>query len=367
MWALIAAGTGAAAGLFNAVDEFNANRQIRRDLAQIKKYLIGLRQVIDRIEAQNVTILRILDELPEQVRRIVSEVVDIALLRERYTTIKDIKDNFLLLQDGEPYSLRSLEWLRFSEAMGYLFDHENRVSKTFELIAICEIALVITKERSLPIVLSRIDLRVEALGTVVDAHASIVQTMLAKLKVDLDNKRYIAGHNLSERLGNLDILSYTPQPDRLIPETYFVTEYYTVDGAGKYSTRTIRASRQVQRTRQVPDVTFHHSRDAHVKTISEQVARIAKELERLGQLMAARTTLSNYRRRIAEGWSEATLREMVMYFSDIQSEAADKAGPLAPMDEADFHDYIDGCHGDCHALEKSLAPRDNKSFVTEVC
>jgi hypothetical protein len=366
-WLLIAGGVSAAAGLFNAVDEYGANRAIRRDLAQIKKYLIGLREVVDRIQQQNMAVLAALDALPERVRQLVSEVVDIALLRERYVTVSDANDNFLLLQEGQPYSLRSLEWLRFSEAMAYLFEHENRVSKTLGLISVCEVALVITKERSLALVIDRVDKRLAAMSALAEAHTSQIVTLLKKLKVELDESAYIAEHNLREDLGALAQLTYVARPDRTVEETYYVVEEYFIDGGGRYGNRSIRATRNVPRKRQVADVSFRVSRDAHVAKIAGQVMVIASELERLSQLTGLRSVLSNYRDRIGAGVTDASMLAMTMYFTDVEQSDTAKSLVAVPLDEDDFHDYIDGCEGSCPPGGLVVGSGNNKHFNHEVC
>jgi hypothetical protein len=48
-------------------------------------------------------------------------------------------------------------------------------------------------------------------------------------------------------------------------------------------------------------------------------------------------------------------------------EPAEKAMAMAPLDEADFHDYIDGCQGECRALDKYRALKGSKFFASEPC
>lgn len=367
-WGLVIAGIGAAAGVFNAFDEYNANRQIRADLDEIKKYLIGLRSAVAELQRQNTVILAKLDLLPGQIRQIVTEVVDVALLTERYSTVDDIRDNFLVLRGGRSYSLRSLEWLNFSNAMGYLFDHESRISKVFSLIEVCEIALVITKKRSLLLVIVRLDEKISALRPLFEDLTADIESRLQKLKIDLDKTTFIRDHNLSPDLPTWGELRYTPQPDREIEESYTEQECHYEERPGRYADRLVRVCRDVRRTRRVPDRAFHAARDAHVNGIRAQIAIISDLLATIGPLKEALDALVAYRDRITEGNDFSAIHESApLYFSDDESEDALPRAGVRALNDSDFHDYIDGCHGDCESVEGLKIQRDNRAFFSDRC
>lgn len=367
-WGLVIAGIGAAAGLFNAFDEYNANRQIRADLDEIKKYLIGLRSAVAELHKQNTLILAKLDLLPAQIRQIVTEVVEVALLTERYSTVDDIRDNFLVLRGGRSYSLRSTEWLNFSNAMGYLFTHESRISKVFSLIEVCEVALIITKKRSLLLVIVRLDEKISAIRPLFDDLTANIETRLLKLKIDLDNRSFILDHNLSADLPTWGELRYTPQPDREIDESYTEQECHYEERPGRYADRLVRVCRDVRRTRRVPDRAFHAARDAHVHGIRAQIATISDLLANLGPLKEALDALITYRDLIAEGNDFAAIHEGApLYFSDDESEGALPRDGVKALDDNDFHDYIDGCYGDCASVEGLKIQSDSRAFLSDRC
>src|SRR3954452_24746745 len=98
MWGLIFAGISAAASAFSAVDSALSNRSIIDSLSRVIHYLEQLDAKLDVVLQQNKEILRKLDELPRVVRAIVQEIVDVALLDERYATIQSIKLNITKLK-----------------------------------------------------------------------------------------------------------------------------------------------------------------------------------------------------------------------------------------------------------------------------
>lgn len=363
-WSLVFAGVSAASGLFNAYDEYHANREIRRDLAKIKSYLVGLKSSMEEIKRQNRQILSRLDELPNEIHQIVYEVVDKALLAERYSKIADIRDNFLILRGGRGYGLRSSEWLEFSSAMGYLFDHEDRISKVFDLINVCEIALVITKERSLPLVQHRLSLKIEAISGLLNKIQNQLESSLEKLKIDLDNKAYVVSHNLNNDLPTIDQLTYSAQSNRTTTQHYTVQECHW-EMRGRYDME-VRVCKDVRKTRQVADVAFHNARDRHIASIESQKSYIISLVDEYGQLKAAIGSLEKYLSRISDAELVQRLgEEPLMYFDEgfeqIFNENIDRK-TLPKLNEQDMDDYIDGCGGHCEEVKSELIQSDNPVF-----
>jgi hypothetical protein len=367
-WGLVFAGVSAAAGAFGAFDSHNSNRQIRQDLDKIKKYIVGLQRSVDEIKAQNSQILQKLDLLPEKIRQIVTEIVDVALLRERYSVTNDIRDNFLILRGGRGYNIRDTEWLKFSDAMSYLFEYEYRLSKTFDLINICEIALVITKERALSLVVLRIDQKIQSLMILQNALQENIESKLDKLKIDLDNKSYISEHNLTTNLDDFGKLTYTSYPNRVITQQYTerVCHYESNGGGGgRYGGGGGRTEVCVNviKTREIPDSAFHISRDKHLNSIKEQVSELTSLIKEFSYLVGLTTTLKKYRAAISNESSQKIFdTEKPMYFFETINEPTDEKKILKSLDWNDVDDYIDGCHGDCDSTESILIEPDNKSF-----
>lgn len=370
-WGLVFAGVSAASGLFGAYDSNVSFRQIRQDLNKIKKYLVDLQRTADEIKAQNSQILQKLDLLPDKIRQIVTEIVDVAMLRERYSTTNDIRDNFLILRGGRGYNIRDTEWLRFSDAMSYLFEYEYRLSKTFDLINICEIALVISKERALSLVVLRIDQKTKSILTLQNALQESIENKLDKLKIDLDNKSYISNHNLTTSLEDFGKLSYSALLDRLIEveHTESVCHYEYDDGPRYGGRRRIQVCRNVKNKISVPDTAFHNSRDNHLTLIREQITTINNLIKEFGYLSGLVSTLKKYRETIStEDVQKIFDTEKPMYFFDLSNDKLLEKEIAKSFDWNDIDEYIDGCHGDCESTKSSLIEPDNKSFyLNEHC
>lgn len=369
-WQIAIAAVGAAASVFNAVDELHSNRVIRRDIEKIKKYLIELKAGIAELKQQNAEILAHLDRLPEQIRQIVSDVVDTALLTERYSTIEDIRDNFLILNGGRGYSIKSQEWMAFSNAMGYLFDHENRLSRVFDLINICEIALAITKTRALPLIIDRVDAKIKAYDDLFGDLNLLIDSNLKKLEIDLNNTQYIQTHNLSNQLQSIEQLAWAAQPDRTINEIY--TEQ-VCEERSRICGEPIMKCTTKKRSRQVPDIAFHNTRNAHLRTVEGQVATITMQLKNLATLGAASKTLKSYRERISANVDVQSLIETsVMYFFEdqaVDSSAVDQPDfeTLAEHEVADLASYVDGWGDNSTDISPSRVKDDNRVFQRIRC
>ncbi len=372
-WGLVFAGVSAASGLFGAYDSNLSFRQIRQDLDKIKKYLVDLQRTADEIKAQNSQILQKLDLLPDKIRQLVIEIVDVALLRERYSTINDIRDNFLILRGGRGYNIRDTEWLRFSDAMSYLFEYEYRLSKTFDLINVCEIALVISKERALSLVVFRIDEKTKSFLILQNALQEKIENNLDKLKIDLDNKSYISNHNLTTNLEDFNKLSYSAVPDRRIEVEYTerVCHYERDGGGGPYGGGGGRTQvcRNVKKKKNVPDAAFHNSRDKHLYLIKEQITALKNLIREFGHISVLVSTLKKYRATISSEENQKIFdKEKPMYFFDVSNDKAVEKEIVKSFDWNDIDEYIDGCHGDCESAKSSLIEPDNKSFyLNEHC
>lgn len=213
-WAIVIGAISAAAGLFNAVDEATSNRAIREKLDKVIDYLQAIDRKIDEIRAQNAEILRKLDELPKIVRAIVQEIVDIALLDERYTTLRDIHLNITTLRRDRDYRITQPGWKNLSLALTYLFDHENRISHIFRLISACELALATTRNQARPFIVALLKGKLALLHALKKDYEAAVSGELASLKAQLDNADYITHHNLNEHLVDFSQLNYGKQPNR---------------------------------------------------------------------------------------------------------------------------------------------------------
>ena len=302
MWGLIIAGIGAAASLFNAVDEATSNRAIREKLDRIVEYLQALDQKLEIVLTQQKEILLRLDELPRLVRAIVQEIVDDAFLDERYASIQAIKLNITKLKLGKKYRITEPGWREFSNVLTYLFLHENRISYLFKLIFACELALVATRNQAKPFVVALLigsdgkGGKITLLKELRDGYIGHIALEIRTLKEMLDNTEYIASHNLSEALDKLENLSFVKQPDRNRTINYSVRE--CKQHSGGRCGEPYETCRDVPKSREEPDTPFHSGRDNHVGAINAKVAAIAVMLKQLANLSGVIQRFEEYLTRV---------------------------------------------------------------------
>lgn len=332
-WGLILAGVSAVAGAFNAVDEYNANRQIRGDLDKIKNYLKGLDGKLNEVKAQNENILQKLDKLPEQIRQIVDEIVDSALLAERYSVVEDIRDSFLILRRRRRYSIRSREWQRFSEAMAYLFRHENRISFLFDLVKVSEVALIISKGRTKSIIVQRIEQKIKDVNFLKSDVVNNIDSNLVVLNQKLNNTTYISSHNLSESLNDINELSFRKQPDKT--RTIYETRRHCSSGGN------ITWCRDREFPVQVADDAFHNARDKSVREINSLKDIISNDIIELAHLMEVISILEKYRTRLSSK-SISDLEELdgPMYFIEKDIDFSEPFENDDKFDKDDYNNYL---------------------------
>ncbi|WP_128918014.1 hypothetical protein [Bradyrhizobium nanningense] len=296
MWGLIFAGVSAAAGAFSAVDGYLSNRAIRESLSKIIDYLKVLDTKLDEIVRQNKEILEKLDELPRVIRAIVQEIVDFALLDERYATLQAIKLNILELKLDRRYRITEPGWRELSEALTYLFLHENRISYLFKLILACELALAATRNQAQPFIVRLLKDKITLLHDLRDDYKNRISLELTMLKGMLDQTQYIAGHNLSENLDDFDKLTYAKQPDRLRTISYSERVcHWRSDHCGN----DWEVCHDEPRTRQEPDTPFHAARDNLVGQIEQKKALIHEMLVQLRNLLSVVAQFENYLSKIS--------------------------------------------------------------------
>lgn len=291
MWALVIAGIGAAASTFNAIDEAVANRAIRKALKEIILYLNELNQKLDKVIAQNQEILRRLDELPRIIRAIVQEIVDEALLNERYAIIHTIKLNITTLNLDRHYRITAAGWKDLSSALTYLFLHENRISQLFRLILASELALAATRNHAKPFIQVLLEDKIYLLKALHNDYINTIVTELNALRGLLNNKEYIFTHNLSEDLDKFENLKYERQSDRLRTINY--TERECQQKLGRCG-ETYEVCRDVAKSRQEADTPFHSARDNHIAVVAGKVGVISAMLIQLGYLSAIIKRLEKY-------------------------------------------------------------------------
>ena len=220
---------GGAASVIGFFMEREENRKIIGELRQIKAYLHRLDQRIANIEKQNQMILSALDQLPEQISKIVDERVNLALLNEHYNTLNSIRTNYLNLNEEERkrYRINSVGWDRLSEALSYLVHHENRISKLFEVLSWCEFAIVASECRGAPVIRSLITTKSHMVIPLFEALRDRLLTTHNELS-SLLGSQYVSEHTFGNNTTDLDSIDYELAP-RKIEHT---TEWFVAPAPG---------------------------------------------------------------------------------------------------------------------------------------
>lgn len=338
-WGMLVQGVGTAAGMFNAIDEAQANRRIAGDLDDIKQYLKEIKSALNIIKMQNQNILERLDKLSDEFHQIVEYEVAISQLTEKYSDLDDIWETFLIIQRGRDFNLQSVHWLKYSGAMNYVFDHENRISYLFNFINICEVALVISRGRSMPLVVFRLDEKIEAIRVLSESLLDNIKSSLNKLLLDLDNTKFVESHNLSFDLDNLSQLTYKKKPNRKKTQHYTEQVCETRCHGPRCDAET-RVCHNEPRTRKIWDTAFHKTRDSHLLLIKKQVNVISKNISKLSHLNGVISALSRYRQRISPlALSEINSKSFVMYFDLDEQEKTTIKSKRRRLDEEDMKQF----------------------------
>lgn len=220
--ASVIGGIASVAGFFMQRSE---NRKIIGKLDEIQSYLREIDGKIDTIIQQNEEILFRLDQLPEKIRTIVDEVVANHLLEERYSTLNSIRLNYFNLNAAERrrYRINTTGWDRFSEALTYMVTRENRLSKLIELLFWCEFALIVTEGRAVKVIRSLVldkgSMIVPLFQQVRDELRASHNALLTTL-----SSQYVALHNFSDSLDDLDNLTFELVQDKAEGRDVFVMD-----------------------------------------------------------------------------------------------------------------------------------------------
>ncbi|MCK1366375.1 hypothetical protein [Bradyrhizobium sp. 62] len=297
MWGLIFAGISAAASAFSAVDSALSNRSIIDSLSRVIHYLEQIDAKLDVVLQQNKEILRKLDELPRVVRAIVQEIVDVALLDERYATIQSIKLNITKLKLGKSYRITEPGWRELSGTVTYLFLHENRISYLFRLILACELALAATRNEAKPFIIALLQGKLDLLRALETDFKQRLASELDTLKSMLDQTQYIVSHNLSNSLDDFSKLIYVKQPDRMRTIQYSERVCHTKIG---HCGEEHEVCHDEPRQRQEPDTPFHSARDNFVSQIEQRRAIIIAMLNDLKNVRSVIAEFEKYLKRVNE-------------------------------------------------------------------
>jgi len=341
-----------ASGILSTVDDFFTHRRVRGGIERIQHYLGELSAKLDHIEAQNSEMLHKLDALPQKIRAIVQEIVDIALLNERYSKIRNIKDDIFKLNNRRYYRIRKPGWDTLSSTITYLFDYENRLSMAFRLLDACELAMVATKGKAAPFIYKKVDEKNTLIKELRDAQKAEVEHLLTSLKSLLDNSAYISSHNLSNDLGKFDDLTFAVAPDRNRTETRFRQECRTIHHRCEPSDEICH---DIPYTVTVPDTAFNQAKRNHVARINALVGTIRAELSNLANLQGIVTRYDHYLTTL--GGQALADETVVLFYEPSPLENTSSKNDVQPM-EAEEKNVLDDYFADISDDPDSPAFKD---------
>ena len=219
-YATIIGGAATVIGFFMERDE---NRRMLSKLDEIKKYIKKIDADIQVIKQQNQAILNKIDLLPVKIQAIVDEIIDEALIEERYSSLDRITKNYFLLPGGEDrYLINTEGWDELSDLLNYIFRNDNRISTFFELIKYCEFAIMVSDFQGTPLIANMIENKLIHIN---ELHAEIQLNCNEKaqdLLASLNNTNYIAQHNFNANLSNFQDFNWQAKPKKKETETYKV-------------------------------------------------------------------------------------------------------------------------------------------------
>jgi hypothetical protein len=340
MWQIVLSAIEVGSKLFGAVDDATTNRRIQSSLREIQRYIKDLGGKLDAIEANTRSILIQLDSLPQTIRLIVREEVELALLNEKYSNLKAIKDDIVYLDNRRRYRINEPGWTELRQAMTYLFMYENRISQLFRLMEGCELTLAATRNRAKPIVMTWMEEKIGLLDELRHDLESAIEGYTQSLLLLLENHAYINSHNLSTSLLNIDSLVFIKQPNRLVRvQTGTRRECNDFGGPCHGGTR----CRDIPVYGDVSDTAFHNSRDSHVVNINNLTSLVKTKLFELGALVSVIERMKLYVNRIKDEQLAEENDVVDLIFNSIPKEYISDFESYERASDGDmrlFNDYI---------------------------
>lgn len=276
-------GTASVIGFFMERDE---NRRMLEKLDEIKKYIKKIDADIKIIKQQNEIILNKIDQLPIQIQAIVDEIIDTALLEERYSSLDRITKNYFLLPGGEDrYLINTDGWDELSDLLTYIFRNENRISTFFEAIKYCEFAIMVSDFQGTPIIANIIENKLLFIDDLREKLELSCKDKAQDLLNTLNSTNYILSHNFNDTFSSFEDFVWSPQPRK--PETR--TETYSVRvrtgrecDAGERGAVCFNTYENQTRTRTKPDqqgINFNKKRKEIIDSIPIKKQDLINELK----------------------------------------------------------------------------------------
>ena len=260
------------------------NRKIIGKLGEIQDYMKDLDQKTDKIIKQNQNILTKLNDILTKIRENAQKNF-LSSLQKHYLVLDIIKKNYFLLNPEEKkrYRINTFGWDRISEALNYLVFNEFRLRKIIELIRWFEFSLIVTEGKAIQVIRSmtfdKVSKIVPLFSELRDKLRSSHNALLTLL-----TSQYVASHNLSENLQNLDDLQYQLSEDKKEETVEWVLDCDIKDG-GLFSSSLARpiadGCRKFLVRFEIPEnIEFNKVRKEIPKKIKESLDTLKNDLDK---------------------------------------------------------------------------------------
>lgn len=267
----IVSGLGGAASVVGFFTTLNFQKDTERTLAEIKAQLTTIERNTETIIQQNREILGRINELPtrHEVRLMLREEVAQGLIDQAYSNLRAAENDALEFWDSG-----SANWVSFRNSLQYLFDHDNRVSTTAEMLGHCSFAVQVSRGLAVPFVRKVVTSRKNRLRVLREILKEKTRDMLLHLRHDLlDDREYVTSHSLTDASTDLAIV-YTMQSDKRIavPGHCLVPHH-----SGSWCA-------EPGEPRYVIDSAYKRARDSHRREIEKHLEMTSRMNEDYGEI-----------------------------------------------------------------------------------
>ncbi len=276
-------------------------RNLNRKLDEVQNYLIKMDSKIDELLEQNKEILLKLDQLPLKIESIVIKIVDESELRNRYSNLNAIQNNFFLLpkRARKRYKINSDGWGMLSQDLSYVIYYENRISESFELINLCEFAIVASEGKGLPVIANLVNMKTNLIERLQkETENNLIEQYNSLLSI-LNDKRYILNYNFSEDLSSIDQISYTIANDKNTTETYtYVHEYYVTktlpSSRGDKETQELKTENREGTRDNIANINYNTAKSRYVIQIKDQIENLSTAIQSYAEVRDLHKTYQFY-------------------------------------------------------------------------
>ncbi|MEM0913238.1 MAG: hypothetical protein AAGK09_01350 [Planctomycetota bacterium] len=186
-----------------------------------------------------------------------------------------------------------------SSAITAAFEHEFRLSKSFDLIASCDFADAATRSRQARFLRITVEARIEKIEVIQNELSQSVNDNLDSIKKAIENKRFVESGQIPPDLNDVDDIEWklVGKKFKKVTKTRQVA-YWQDSGRNEHGGYTrYRTEEYVVRE---PDKAFNKQRYAHNTWIVRKIDTVRSELEQLEQVSGILASLHSCRDRLQE-------------------------------------------------------------------